>query len=77
MQLVKAARVILVGAPGVGKGTQAERMLKRYGQLSAITSGELLRANVRNKTPLGKPPTRDQSNTIKTNDVQASKLSAS
>ena len=53
MQLAKAARVILVGAPGVGKGTQAERMLKRYAQLSAITSGDLLRANVRNKTPLG------------------------
>ncbi|KAL9093763.1 MAG: hypothetical protein Q9159_000064 [Coniocarpon cinnabarinum] len=53
MQLAKAARVILVGAPGVGKGTQAGRLLKRYGQLSAITSGDLLRDNVRNKTPLG------------------------
>ena len=53
MKLAKAARLILVGAPGVGKGTQAERMLKRYPQLSAISSGDLLRANVRNKTPLG------------------------
>ncbi|KAL8940260.1 MAG: hypothetical protein Q9216_002914 [Gyalolechia sp. 2 TL-2023] len=49
----KAARIILVGAPGVGKGTQAERLMKRYPQLSTVSSGELLRESVRNKTPLG------------------------
>ncbi|GAB7363540.1 hypothetical protein MBLNU230_g3808t1 [Neophaeotheca triangularis] len=53
MTLKKAARLILVGAPGVGKGTQTERMLNRYTQLSSISSGDLLRENVRNKTPLG------------------------
>jgi len=53
MQLRKAARVILVGAPGVGKGTQTERMLKRYPQLSSISSGDLLRENVRRRTALG------------------------
>jgi adenylate kinase len=53
-QLNRAARVILVGAPGVGKGTQTERMIKRYPQLSSISSGDLLRDNVRNRTPLGK-----------------------
>ncbi|KAI9759621.1 MAG: hypothetical protein M4579_002189 [Chaenotheca gracillima] len=53
MQLLRAARVILVGAPGVGKGTQTERLLKRYPQLSAINSGDILRENVRTKTPLG------------------------
>lgn len=52
-QLSKAARVILVGAPGVGKGTQTERLMKRFPQLSAISSGDLLRDNVRNRTPLG------------------------
>ncbi|MCJ1478482.1 hypothetical protein MMC13_007162 [Lambiella insularis] len=52
-RLKKAARVILVGAPGVGKGTQAERLMKRFPQLSAVSSGDLLRASVRNKTPLG------------------------
>jgi len=52
-QLNRAARVILVGAPGVGKGTQTERMIKRYPQLSSISSGDLLRDNVRNRTPLG------------------------
>ncbi|KAL8774719.1 MAG: hypothetical protein Q9209_000658 [Squamulea sp. 1 TL-2023] len=49
----RAARIILVGAPGVGKGTQAERLMKRYPQLSAVSSGDLLREGVRNKTPLG------------------------
>lgn len=36
-----------------GKGTQAERLLKRFPQLHAISSGDLLRENVRNKTVLG------------------------
>jgi len=53
MKLLRAARVILVGAPGVGKGTQAERLLQRFPQLSTISSGDLLRENVRNQTPLG------------------------
>ncbi len=53
MRLRKAARVILVGAPGVGKGTQAERLLQRFPQLQSISTGDLLRANVRNRTPLG------------------------
>ncbi|RDW75966.1 GTP:AMP phosphotransferase [Coleophoma crateriformis] len=53
MRLRKAARIILVGAPGVGKGTQAERLLNRFPQLSAISSGDLLRDNVKNQTPLG------------------------
>lgn len=52
-QLRKAARIILIGAPGVGKGTQTERMLKRFPQLSSISSGDLLRDNVRQRTPLG------------------------
>jgi len=53
MQLRKAARVILVGAPGAGKGTQTERMMKKFPQLSSISSGDLLRENVRKQTPLG------------------------
>lgn len=56
MQLRKAARMILIGAPGVGKGTQTERMHSRYPQLSSISSGDLLRENVRQRTPLGMLP---------------------
>lgn len=54
MHLRKAARIILVGAPGVGKGTQTERMLKSFPQLSSISSGDLLRENVRRRTALGR-----------------------
>ncbi|KAF2013148.1 adenylate kinase-like protein [Aaosphaeria arxii CBS 175.79] len=53
MALNRAARLILVGAPGAGKGTQTERMLKRFPQLASISSGDLLRKNVRERTPLG------------------------
>jgi adenylate kinase len=52
-KLKKAARIILVGAPGVGKGTQSERLMKRFPQLSSIATGDLLRDNVKNKTSLG------------------------
>ena len=52
-EFTRAARIILVGAPGVGKGTQAERLMQRFPQLSAVSSGDLLRNAVRNKTPLG------------------------
>ena len=52
-KLKEAARVILVGAPGVGKGTQSERLLRRYPQLASISTGDLLRDNVRDKTSLG------------------------
>lgn len=53
MKLNRAARVILVGAPGVGKGTQSERLLGRFAQIQSISSGDLLRQNVKNRTPLG------------------------
>ncbi|KAF2707592.1 P-loop containing nucleoside triphosphate hydrolase protein [Pleomassaria siparia CBS 279.74] len=53
MALSRAARIILVGAPGVGKGTQTERLMSKFPQLSSISSGDLLRKNVRERTPLG------------------------
>ncbi|EFW99519.1 adenylate kinase 2 [Grosmannia clavigera kw1407] len=53
MRLKKAARVILIGAPGVGKGTQSERLLRRFPQLAHLSSGDLLRHNVKTRTPLG------------------------
>jgi len=52
-RLKKAARIILVGAPGVGKGTQSDRLIQRYKQLGYIATGDLLREHVKNKTPLG------------------------
>lgn len=52
-KLKNAARIILVGAPGVGKGTQSERLMARFPQLSSIATGDLLRENVSKKTRLG------------------------
>ncbi|KIY00937.1 uncharacterized protein Z520_03603 [Fonsecaea multimorphosa CBS 102226] len=52
-KLKRAARVILVGAPGVGKGTQSERLTKRFPQLCSIATGDLLRDNVQKQTALG------------------------
>lgn len=45
-------RVVLLGPPGAGKGTQA-RMLEGKLHAPQIASGDLLRAAVRNQTPLG------------------------
>jgi adenylate kinase len=49
--------VILLGAPGAGKGTQAERIVKRYG-LPHISTGELLRAAVAQGGEMGKTARR-------------------
>ena len=45
-------RLVFLGAPGVGKGTQADRVTARFGW-PKISSGDLLREAVRNQTPLG------------------------
>lgn len=55
-RLSKAARIILIGAPGVGKGTQTERLISRYPQLASLSSGDILRDHVRKKSPLGISP---------------------
>jgi len=44
--------VVLLGAPGAGKGTQAALITKETG-LAHITTGELFRENIRKGTPLG------------------------
>jgi adenylate kinase len=44
--------ILLIGAPGVGKGTQAKELVKLWG-IPQISTGDLLRANVREGTELG------------------------
>jgi adenylate kinase len=45
-------RLLLIGAPGAGKGTQAELLAKRFG-IAHISSGDLLRQHVMDQTSLG------------------------
>ncbi|MCW8919555.1 MAG: adenylate kinase, partial [Gammaproteobacteria bacterium] len=45
-------RIVLLGAPGAGKGTQAARLARKLG-VPHITSGALLRAAIQAATPLG------------------------
>lgn len=45
-------RMLLIGPPGAGKGTQAVRLAEAYG-IPAISTGDIFRANVSQGTPLG------------------------
>ena len=46
-------RLLLIGAPGSGKGTQAQRLAERFG-IAHISSGDLLRQHVKDQTALGR-----------------------
>jgi adenylate kinase len=46
-------RIVMLGAPGSGKGTQAQRIQKDHG-LPQVSTGDLLRRAVADQTPLGK-----------------------
>src|SRR6195256_6778708 len=54
-------RLILLGPPGSGKGTQAQRLVQRHG-IVQLSTGELLRAAVAAQTPVG----------LKAKDIMAS-----
>ena len=46
-------RIIMLGAPGAGKGTQAKKIAEKYG-IPHISTGYIFRANIKNGTELGK-----------------------
>ena len=45
-------KIIMLGAPGAGKGTQAKMIAERY-QIPHISTGDIFRANIKNNTELG------------------------
>ena len=46
-------RLVILGPPGAGKGTQAARIAGSFG-IPAISTGDIFRANIKNETPLGR-----------------------
>ena len=46
-------KIIMLGAPGAGKGTQAKKIAAKY-QIPHISTGDIFRANIKNGTELGK-----------------------
>ncbi|MFM7709191.1 MAG: adenylate kinase [Gammaproteobacteria bacterium] len=46
-------RIVFLGAPGSGKGTQSQRLVERHG-IPQVSTGDLLRAHVRDGTDLGR-----------------------
>ena len=51
-QSIPAPRLLIVGPPGAGKGTQAVRIAESFG-IPAISTGDIFRANVAGETDLG------------------------
>ena len=45
-------RIVLLGPPGAGKGTQAKKIAAKYG-IEHISTGDLFRDNIKNNTELG------------------------
>lgn len=50
--MAEGTRILLIGPPGAGKGTQALELSTAF-SIPAISTGDIFRENVRNETPLG------------------------
>ncbi|KAK6531909.1 hypothetical protein TWF694_003072 [Orbilia ellipsospora] len=72
--LSRAARIIMVGCPGAGKGTQTARLLKQFPAVKALSSGDILRDNVARGTDIGKQASTYMSSGSLVPDIVMSKL---
>ena len=52
-EIKQMKNIVIFGAPGSGKGTQSDKMIEKYG-LNHISTGDVLRAEIKNGTELGK-----------------------
>lgn len=53
MEDTKYMKIVMLGAPGAGKGTQAKMISKKY-NIPHISTGDIFRANIKNNTELGR-----------------------
>ncbi|KAM9926562.1 hypothetical protein OXX80_010546 [Metschnikowia pulcherrima] len=58
MKLNKPIRLLLLGAPGSGKGTQTSRLLKAFSGIKSLSSGDTLRAEISRGSTLGDEASR-------------------
>lgn len=54
MSLVRPVRLLLLGAPGSGKGTQTSKLLKKFPIIQSLSSGDILRNQISLNTEVGK-----------------------
>uniref|UniRef100_A0A060TC60 GTP:AMP phosphotransferase, mitochondrial n=1 Tax=Blastobotrys adeninivorans TaxID=409370 RepID=A0A060TC60_BLAAD len=52
--ILRPLRGLFLGAPGAGKGTQTSRLLKDFPHIASLSSGDLLRRNIQDHTPIGR-----------------------
>lgn len=54
LRTLRPLRTLFLGAPGSGKGTQTNRLLKDFPHIASLSSGDTLRKHVKENTPIGK-----------------------
>lgn len=53
MPLVRPPRLLLLGAPGSGKGTQTTKLLSQFPKINSLSSGDILRSQINSGTAIG------------------------
>lgn len=53
LRTLRPLRTLFLGAPGAGKGTQTNRLLRDFPHIASLSSGDTLRKHVKENTPIG------------------------